>query len=288
MILKNLFLLAILMVFASGGAIAQNNYDNVEITVQQVNGDIYMLEGAGGNIGVSAGSDGLLMIDDEFAPLADKIKATLAALHKGNLHFILNTHYHGDHTGGNEIFGREAPIIAQENVRTRLKAKSEPEGALPVVTFDRSVSIYFNGEEIKVIHYPHCHTDGDAIVYFTGSNVVHTGDLLFSGRFPFVDIDAGGDVENLTRTIKTFIEEWPEDIKIIPGHGPLSTKDDLKTYYNMLVETTDIVRGWIQSGKSLEEAQALHLPEKWQSWQWSFIDEPKWIGIIYTSLTKKS
>ncbi len=193
-----------------------------------------MLQGAGGNIGVSVGPDGILIVDDQYAPLADKIKAALKTLGEGKLKFVLNTHWHGDHTGGNAAFGPEAPVIAHENVRKRMATTqtneffksttpASPKEALPVITFGHSVSIHFNGEEIRAIHFPTGHTDGDSIIYFTTSNVIHMGDHFFTGRFPFVDLDSGGDVEGFTKNVGDVIAKLPAGVKIIPGHGPLST-----------------------------------------------------------------
>src|SRR4026209_1900451 len=196
--MKLLLLLVLLLVAVPVNA-QQTDWSKVEIKSTKVNGNVYMLEGAGGNIGVSVGADGILIVDDQFAPLADKIRAALKSLGEGKLKFILNTHWHGDHTGGNASFGPEAPIIAHDNVRRRLatEQKSEffkrttpasPKEALPVITFDKSLSVHFNGEEIKVIHFPQGHTDGDSVIFFTSSNVVHLGDDFFAGRFPFVDL----------------------------------------------------------------------------------------------------
>src|SRR5919202_1072085 len=228
-----------------------------------------MLEGSGGNIGVSVGADGILIVDDQFAPLADKIRAALKSLGDGRLKFVLNTHWHGDHTGGNSKFGPEAPVIAQTNVRKRLATeqkimgevvKPSPKEALPVITFDDSLSIHFNGEEIRVVHYPYGHTDGDSVIFFTGSNVVHMGDDFFAGRFPFVDIDNGGDIEQLTRNVSDIIAQLPADVKIIPGHGPLSTLDDLKLFRRMLFETTAIIRKEIEGKRTLDQIKAGGLP----------------------------
>ncbi len=288
------FLLSCLIVLAPVAAAAEES-DDVEIIVTHVSGNVYMLEGAGGNIGVSAGPDGILIVDDQFAPIADKIRSALKDLNSGDLKFVLNTHYHGDHTGGNEIFGREVPIIAQKNVRKRLSTEQnirgrvippKPKGAWPVITFDSSLSIHFNDEEIEVIHFPYGHTDGDVVVFFTKSNVVHMGDHLFSGMFPFVDLDAGGDVEGFIRNIETFMSKLPQDVKVIPGHGPLSLLDDLKANHRMLVETTDYVREQKKAGKSLEQIKAEGLPEEWKAWAWHFISEEVWIEIVYSSLSR--
>ena len=278
---------------------AQTDFSKVEIKSTKVNGNVYMLEGSGGNIGVSVGPDGILIVDDQFAPLADKIRAALKGLGDGKLRFILNTHWHGDHTGGNVVFGPEAPIIAHDNVRKRLatEQKSElfkrttpasPKEALPVITFDQALSVHFNGEEIRAIHFPHGHTDGDSVIFFTTSNVVHLGDDFFAGRFPFVDLESGGSVEGLIKNIGELVTKIPPTAKLIPGHGPLSTLDDLKSYHRMLVQTTDIVRQKITGGKTLEQIKSEGLPDEWKPWGTGFIKTDLWIETIYKSLTAKN
>lgn len=280
------------VLLAVGAALAQQQFENVEIKAQKVRGNVWMLNGTGGNIGVSVGEDGLLIIDDKFAPLAEKIRAALAQIGPGKLKFVLNTHWHGDHTGANAIFGKEAPIIAHTNVRRRLAEGSAarnvapaPKEALPVITFDESLSVHFNGEEIKAFHIPQGHTDGDIVLLFTKSNVAHLGDDFFAGRFPFVDIDSGGSVRGLIRGIAHLIEHLPDDVAIIPGHGPVSDKQGLREYHTMLVETTEHVRKQMEEGKSLEDIVRAGLPEKWKSWEWNFINEERWIRIIHRSLT---
>ncbi|MCI0487777.1 MAG: MBL fold metallo-hydrolase [Blastocatellia bacterium] len=278
-----------------GRAYAQQDFSQVQMKSTHVAGNVYMLEGAGGNIGVSVGPDGILIVDDQFAPLADKIRASLKKLGEGKLKFVLNTHWHNDHTGGNEEFGPEAPIIAHDNVRKRLATEQKvfgrvfppsPKEALPVITFDHSLAVHFNGEEIRAMHYPHGHTDGDSIIFFTGSNVVHMGDDFFSGMFPFVDLDSGGDVEGLTKNIEDVIKKLPAGVKIIPGHGPVSTIDDLKLYHRMLVETTGVVRKRMSEGKTLNQIKAEGLPDAWKSWGNGFIKTDQWIELIHRSLSK--
>ena len=293
------FLFAVFALLAFGSiAAAQNDFSKVEIKATKVNGNIYMLEGAGGNIGVSVGEDGILIVDDEFAPLADKIKAALKNLGEGKLKFILNTHWHGDHTGGNAPLGQDAPIIAHDNVRKRLSTEqrseffktttpASPKEALPVITFDQSLSVHFNGEEIRVIHFPHGHTDGDSVIFFSASNVVHLGDDFFAGRFPFVDLESGGSVEGLVRNIGELIGKIPADAKLIPGHGPISTLDDLKSYHRMLQQTTEIVRGKIAAGKTLDQIKTEGLPAEWAPWGTGFIKTDRWVETIYKSLTAK-
>jgi glyoxylase-like metal-dependent hydrolase (beta-lactamase superfamily II) len=257
-----------------------------------------MLEGAGGNIGVSVGSDGILIVDDQFAPLADKIRAALKTLDQGKLRFILNTHWHGDHTGGNAAFSPEAPIIAHDNVRKRMSTEqrseffkstspASPKEALPVITFDQSLTVHFNGEEIRAIHFPQGHTDGDSVIFFTASNVVHLGDDFFAGSFPFVDLDSGGSVEGLTKNIGELINKIPAGAKLIPGHGPISTLDDLKAYHHMLVETTAIVGQKIAAGKTLPQIKTEGLPAEWKPWGSGFIKTDQWLELVHRSLTKK-
>ena len=294
---RTVFLYALLAVCLSAttARAQQRDFSKVEIKVTKVAGSVYMLEGAGGNIGVSVGSDGILIVDDQFAPLAEKIRAALKTLGQGKLRFVLNTHWHGDHTGGNAQFATEAAIIAHDNVRKRLatdqrifgqKVPASPKEALPVVTFDKSLAVHFNGEEIRAIHFPHGHTDGDSVIFFTASNVVHMGDDFFAGAFPFVDIENGGDVVNLAKNVGEIIGRLPNGVKIIPGHGPLSTVEDLKLYHRMLLETIETVRKQAEAGKTLEQIKAAGLPETWKSWGNGFIKTDQWIELIHRSLKK--
>jgi len=294
---KKFLLLLVLFVFA-GAAHAQTDFSKVQMKATKVAGNVYMLEGAGGNIGVSVGDDGLLIVDDQFAPLADKIRAALKGLADKKLRFILNTHWHGDHTGGNIAFGPEATIIAHDNVRKRLATEQKstvfnsttpasPKEALPVITFDQSLSVHFNGEDIRAIHFPHGHTDGDSVIFFSASNVVHLGDDFFAGRFPFVDLESGGSVEGLVKNIGELVNKIPADAKLIPGHGPISTLDDLKSYHRMLQQTTEIVRGKIATGKTLDQIKTEGLPDEWKPWGTGFIKTDRWVETIYKSLTAK-
>jgi glyoxylase-like metal-dependent hydrolase (beta-lactamase superfamily II) len=290
------FGLALALAMLPAAVAAQQDFSQVEMKATKVAGNVYMLEGAGGNIGASVGPDGILIVDDQFAPLAEKIRAALATLGDGKLKFVLNTHYHGDHTGSNAAFGKEATIVAQDNVRARLateqnlmgeKVPPAPAEALPVITFDQAVSVHFNGEEIKAIFFPHGHTDGDSIIFFTKSNVVHMGDDFFRDRFPFIDLDHGGSVQGMTDAVAKVIAQLPANVKIIPGHGPLSGLDDLKKYHRMLTETTAYVKKQIDAGKKVEAIQAAGLPEEWKEWGSGFIKTDRWIATIHESLTRK-
>jgi cyclase len=267
---------------------AQQDFSKVEIKATHVAGNIYMLTGSGGNIGVSVGPDGILIVDDQFAPLAPKIETALKQLNPGKLKFVLNTHYHGDHTGGNKYFGQQAHIIAHTNVRKQLGGKpgdSKPE--LPVITFDDSLSIWFNGEEIKLAHVPPAHTDSDSVVHFTDANVIHFGDTFFSGRFPNIDLGGGGDVRGYIRGVANAIQKVPADAKLIPGHGPLSTVKELKEFHEMLVETSGFVEKAIAAGKTLDQIKADGLPEKWKSWEAPTLKTDRWLEILYRGLKPK-
>src|SRR6266550_4095574 len=294
---KRFILFGVLMIGLIQVRAFAQDFSRVEIKTIKVAGNIYMLQGAGGNIGVSVGPDGILIVDDQYAPLADRIKTALKNLGDGKLKFILNTHYHGDHTGSNPIFGPDAPIISQTNARKRLTTEQQskffgwkfppmPKEGLPVITFDQSVSVFFNGEEIKVIHFPHGHTDGDSVVFFTGANVVHMGDDFFQGRFPVVDLENGGDVEGMTRNVAEIISKLPADVKIIPGHGALSDLDGLKLFHRMMVETTAIVRKKMKAHKTLAQIKAEGLPDEWKTWGAGYIKTEMWLALVYTSLSE--
>ena len=284
---QTMLLLAAWPSFACG----QGSLADVEVKATHVTGPIHVLRGAGGNLGASVGEDGILLVDDQFAPLADKIRAALAELGEGKVAYVLNTHYHGDHTGGNAEFGGEATIVAHTNVRWRLaepvttpgsERVALPKTALPVITFDDSLSVHFNGEEIRAIHLPHGHTDGDLVVFFTRSRVVHLGDLFFNTSFPYVDLDGGGTVRGYIANVEYLLERLPEDVKLICGHGPpVASRSDLMAYHEMLVETVGAVRRGMQAGKSLEQLQTERVLEPWQSWSGEFISSDRWIATIH-------
>jgi glyoxylase-like metal-dependent hydrolase (beta-lactamase superfamily II) len=275
----------------------QADFSKVEIKVQKVSGTVYMLEGLGGNIGASVGEDGIVIVDDEFLPLADKIEAALKGITDKPVKFVLNTHWHGDHTGGNPHFGEKAPIIAQENVRKRLasggktrfgEVPAAPKAALPVITFDKDVSVHLNGEDIRAIHIPNGHTDGDAVIFFPKANVVHMGDDFFNGgMFPFIDLESGGSVQGMIAGDEKVLAEVPDDVKIIPGHGPLGSKDDLRKFIAMLKETSAAVEAGIKQHKTLDQLKKEKVLAKWDSFGQSFIKTDIFTEILYDSLTKQ-
>lgn len=275
------------LIAVSAQAAGENRFDGVEIKTTSVTEQVYMLEGSGGNIGVLSGADGLLMIDDQYAPLSDKIKAALAELGSDKPAYLINTHYHGDHTGGNINFGEHSQIVAHHNVRARLLAGSEADSpSLPVITYTDEVHIHFNGEVARLLHLPGGHTDGDTVVYFDNSNVVHLGDHFFNGMFPYIDIDSGGSLKGMIANISSTLEAIDDDTRIIPGHGPLANKGDLESYLNMLEQTRDFVAASIAGGANLDDLLAAGLPETWSGWGWAFITEDRWIRTLHRSLTQ--
>ena len=249
-----LFGAAIAILFiAAGPAHAQRDWDQVEIKTIDVAPGIHMLEGAGGNIGVSSGDDGVILIDDQFAPLTEKILAAVAEISDQPVKFLFNTHWHSDHAGGNENHGKAGTlIVAHDNVRKRLKAGGfldyfqadnapAPEAALPVVTFDQTVTFHWNGDELHAFHVPPAHTDGDSIIHFRNANVVHMGDLYFNGMYPFIDYSSGGSIDGVIHGVEKVLAMIDDDTKIIPGHGPLSNRAELTAYRDMLRGIRDVV-----------------------------------------------
>ena len=271
---------------------AQQDFSKVEIKATKVAGNVYMLEGSGGNIGVCAGEDGIVIVDDQYAPLANKIKEALKGISDKPLKFVINTHFHGDHTGGNSEFGKEALIIAHENVRKRLHdggpppggAKAAPKDALPIITFNDKTSVHVNDEEIRAIHFPHGHTDGDSVIFFTQANVVHMGDDFVTYGFPFVDVKSGGSISGMIAGDQIVLSMLSPDAKIIPGHGPLSTRDDLRKFIDMLKDTRAIVADGMKQGKTVQQMKDDHALAKYESLGKGFIKTEAWIDTLYNDI----
>lgn len=280
---------------------AAQNPDSVTIRTIPVRGNISMLMGQGGNIGVSTGADGGFVIDDEYPAHTAKVQAVLAALSPKPVRFVVNTHWHGDHTGGNQaLTGGGAIVVAHDNVRRRMsteqfleafqaKIPPSPAAALPVVTFADQISFHWNGEEIRVFHVKPAHTDGDAIVHFTGSNVIHTGDIFFNGLYPFIDGSSGGNVEGMLAAVDQVLALANADTKIIPGHGPLATRADLVSYRAMLVTVTDRIRALIRQKKTLDEVVAAKPTAEFDAaWGKAFLNPAMFIAITYNVLSKST
>ena len=274
-------------------AAAQSPPPDTTIDTVLVAPGIYMLAGQGGNIGVSAGADGVFLIDDQYAPMTPSVIAALRALDLGNPRFVLNTHWHGDHTGGNENLAKEgALLIAHDQVRARMSTDqfvsflqssvpASPPLALPVVTFNDAVSLYLNGDEIRGTFAPHAHTDGDVFVHFRKANVIHAGDLFFR-FYPYIDFDSGGSLAGLIAGVDRILAIADDETRIIPGHGPLGNRADLVEYRQMLLTTSARIRDLVKSGKTVEEIVAAAPNADYdQKWGWPFITPERYSRMMY-------
>jgi cyclase len=274
-------------------AAAQPDLSRVEVRVERLAPGVAVLFGAGGNIGVSYGEDGNVLIDDQYAPLTERIVAAVATLDPDPIRFVINTHWHGDHVGGNEALGgRGAVIVAHDNVRRRMSAGQmlrgrqvppSPRGALPVVTFAEGVTFHLNGDTIRVVHVANAHTDGDAFIRWTGANVLHMGDTYFNGTLPFIDLESGGSVDGLIAALDLALGMTDERTRIIPGHGPVASRSDLVSYRNLIRSVRDRVAAEIAAGRSLDQVQALGLADTYGSTS-DFIPPRTFIASIYNSL----
>ena len=288
------------LLLACGLAAAQDqDFSKVQMKVSKVAGNVYMIEGAGGNIGASVGEDGIVVVDDQYAPLADKIQAALKGITDKPVRFIINTHYHPDHTGGNAYFQKQAPIIAHDNVRKRLEeggtagnggsmhfeSQPQPKEALPIITFDHDVTVHLNGEDIRALYFPAGHTDGDSIIFFPKSNVVHMGDDFVTYGFPFIDVDAGGGINGMIDGVEKVIAQVPADVRIIPGHGPISSLDDMRAYLAMLKATRDVVANALKDGNTLDQMKQAKILDPWKKYSGQFISEDVFLETLYNSLT---
>lgn len=267
---------------------AQRDFSDVQITSEKLTDNVYALFGAGGNIGLAIGEDAAYLIDDQFGPLTEKIVDHVRTLTDKPINFVLNTHFHGDHTGGNEnLANAGALVIAHDNVRKRMVAADEPspKQALPVVTFNDQMTIHLgNGKSIHAMHVNPAHTDGDTYYYFPEDNVIHLGDNFFSGRYPYIDLGSGGDIDGLIANVTMALGIVDESTRIIPGHGKVSSKADLESYKNILVTLRERVKKARDEGNSLEETQKLGLSKEWDATHGQdFIDADKIVEFIYKS-----
>lgn len=277
---------------------AQRDFSKVEIKAEKITDNIYTLFGSGGNIGVFVGKEQVLMIDDQFAPLSEKIIAAIQEISDKPIHYLVNTHWHGDHTGGNENLAKHgATIVAHANVHKRMSEEQKrpfgrttpaaPEIARPKITFSDELTFQMDDEQIMLIHVDNAHTDGDTWVYFVQSNVLHMGDTYFNGRFPYIDLGSGGSVTGVLAALNQALTLVDEETVIIPGHGKLSNRKELRAYRNMLGTLHERVRLAIEAEKSLEEIKAANLTEGYESYDGGFISADKIVDIIYTDLSRE-
>ncbi len=267
------------------------------VTVIPVAGPIYMLESGGnGNVGVVADPDGVLMIDAMEEEMAGRLRAALKPLPGGDrVRVLVNTHWHWDHVNGNKAFGPAAVIVAHENTRALNAAdqamfggtiKALPARALPVLTYSDSMTAYAGGLTLRLVHYPHAHTNGDTVIFIDALKIVHTGDMFFNGMFPFMDVSNGGDIDNWVRQLDVILTAVPDDVRIIPGHGPLAGKIELKAFRDMLYDSAELVRARMKEGKSLAEIQAAGMSDRFAPWTKGFMPVPGWLELVYRSLEK--
>jgi len=294
---------AVFLLLLSSAAMAQDaDLSKTRLKVTHVAGSVYMLEGAdAGNIGAFVGEDGIVLVDDQYAPLAEKVQAALKSISDKPVRFVINTHYHDDHTGANGYFQKQAPIIAHDNVRKRLEsggvagngssvrfdAKPQPKEALPILTFDHDITVHLNGEDIRALYFPAGHTDGDSIVFFPRSNVVHMGDDFGTYGFPFIDVDGGGSINGFIAALETVIAQLPQDVKVIPGHGPVSSVDDMRVFLKMLKETREVVQNALRQGRTLSQMKGDRILDPWKKYSGEVISEDAYLETLYNSLTSQ-
>ncbi len=301
---RRLLLAGLFVLLFAAPAAAQPNFDAVRITTEDLGGGIHVLFGQGGNIGLSTGGDGALLVDDQYAPLTDKILAAVAGITGDPVRFVVNTHWHGDHTGGNENLGKAGSlIVAHENVRRRMNpadfanlvGRSEqaaPE-ALPVVTFDHGVTLHWNGLAIEAVHAPAAHTDGDSIIFFEGANVVHMGDLFFNGAFPFIDVDSGGHIDGVIAAAHLVAERTDAATRIIPGHGPVTDRATLMAYVTALEAARERIAARVTAGESEDQTAADHVELVtgigtgigWSPDAAGFVSAERFVRLVHRSLS---
>ncbi len=283
----------------SSSVAAQGRFDNVQIKTAKVAENVYMLVGSGGNIGLSIGEDGAFVIDDQYKELSQKILSAIKEITDEPVRFLVNTHWHGDHVGGNENMGKTgAIIVAHENVRKRMSTEqfmaafnrrvpASPEAALPVVTFTDGMNFHWNGDDVHVFHVDPAHTDGDSIIHFRHANVLHMGDTFFKGMYPFIDVSSGGSIDGVIAAADTALKLCNDKTRIIPGHGELADADDLRAYREVLQAVRDRVRSLVDAGKTRQEVIAAKPSAQFDAeWGGGFMQPDVWVGIVYDGMTK--
>jgi glyoxylase-like metal-dependent hydrolase (beta-lactamase superfamily II) len=284
----------------SGVAHAQTDFTKVEIRAEKLGDGVYMLTGAGGNLGVSAGEDGVVLIDDQYAPLTEKILAAIRTVSARPVRFLVNTHLHGDHTGGNENLGKGGAVIfAHENVRKRMSVEqfselfkrttpAYPKVALPIVTFTESLTFHLNGDDLVAFHVPPAHTDGDAVIRFTKANVIHAGDLFFNGMYPVIDLENGGSVEGMLAAADRILALCDAKTRLIPGHGPSATSADLRAFREMVAGTFGAVKKLVAEGKSKDEVLAAKPTAAWdEKWGKGFMKPEVYTTVLFNDADAK-
>jgi cyclase len=291
---------ALLLALIPALAGAQTNFDTIQVRAQALRGGLYMLTGAGGNIGLSVGNDGAFIIDDQYAPLTPRILAAVGAITSRPIRFVVNTHWHGDHTGGNENIAKTGTVVvAHNNVRKRMSVEQfndvfnrrtppSPAGALPVISFSDSITLHVNGDDLIAFHVQNAHTDGDALIHFAKADVVHMGDTYFATGYPFVDVSSGGNVNGIVAAADRVLAMCKPQTIVIPGHGPVSNCDNLREYRNMVASVRDKVRAEIAKGRTLEQLKAAGLTAEYDAkWGRGFIQPPVFVELVYRSLSQR-
>lgn len=271
---------------------AEEDYSKEVEKATRLTSNVYLIEGAGGNVTASIGSDGVLLVDDDFAPMAEKLAAKLKELKGGTPRFIINTHFHYDHTDGNKVFGPTSTIIAATEVRERLMHEQTlwheqhpafPESALPVLTYDQSLTLHWNADDVRILHLPHGHTDGDSVVFFVKDKVVSMGDLYFAGMFPIFHPEHDGSLNGLIQNITFVLKQSPDEAQFVPGHGAVTGKAELAHYLKMIEASRAIVRRALKAGRTLEQIQKQGLPREWETYSHGYLNTDKWLALLVKS-----
>ena len=295
--MKQRALILLFVVFGLAVGLPAQSKEPLPVSVVPVAGPVYMLaSGGNGNVGVVADTDGILMIDAMEEEMAGSLRAALKPLPGGDrVRVLVNTHWHWDHVSGNKAFGPAAVIVAHENTRALNAAdqamfggtiKALPAGALPGLTYADKMTAHAGGLVLRLVHYPHAHTNGDTVIFIDALKIVHMGDMFFNGMFPFLDVPNGGDIDNWVRQLDVILAALPDDARIIPGHGPLAGRGELLAFRQMLYDSAELVRGQMKAGKTLEEIQAGSMPERFAPWAKGFMPVPGWLELVYRSLEK--